>query len=316
MPAVIDMASRAAAWQGARWRALPRASRLIWLLIAGIGLLDVAGIVATGMRVAPGPLLLHLLAPAALLGVAAFYDATGRSERIARTLAAIGQLFALTLVAGSASYLLIGIGMPFVDAAMARLDAMIGFDWPAYDRFIASLGPVPNVVLAGLYASSVPQVMAVAALLGFTGRFERMAEFIGCLMLTAAAVVVLGALLPALGAHHTYGIDHGGKAFFVPEIVAAHAGRIGVLDVSTMTGLVTFPSFHTAISLLIIVATWGLRWIGPVALVANIALLASVPVYGSHHFADMLGGAAITVLALWLWRDRFAERNEAPQGAA
>ena len=311
MPAVIDVATRVAAWHGARWRALPRASRLIWLLIAGIGSFDLAGILVTGLRVAPGPLLLHLLAPAALLGVAAFYDASGRSERIARTLAAIGQLFAFTLVAGSASYLLIGIGMPFVDVALARLDAMVGFDWPAYDRFIERLGPLPNMVLAGLYASSVPQVMAVAALLGFTGRFERMAEFIGCLMLTAASVVVLGALFPALGAHHTYGIEHGGKAFFVPEIIAAHEGRIGLLDVSKMTGLVAFPSFHTAISLLIIAATWSVRWVGPVALIANLALLVSVPVYGSHHFVDMVGGTAITALALWLWRAYFVGRDKA-----
>ncbi len=311
MPAVIDVATRVAAWHGARWRALPRASRVIWSLIAGIGLLDLAGIVMTGMRVAPGPLLLHLLAPAALLGVAAFYDATGRSERIARTLAAIGQLFAFTLVAGSGSYLLIGIGMPFVDTSLARLDAMVGFDWPAYDRFTARLGEWPNMVLAGLYASSVPQIMAVAAFLGFTGRFGRMAEFIGCLTLTAAAVVVLGALFPALGAHHTYGIEHGGKAFFIPEIIAAHEGRVGLLDVSKMTGLVTFPSFHTAISLLVIAATWGLRWIGPVALIANLALLASVPVYGSHHFIDMVGGTAITVLAMWLWRAYFAGRDKA-----
>jgi hypothetical protein len=302
MPAMLDAATRLAAWQGARWRALPRTRRLIWLLIAGIGLFDLAAIAVKGVRVAPGPLLLHLLAPAALLGVAAFYDVTGRSERIARTLAAIGQLFAFTLVAGSASYLLIGIGMPFVDAALARFDAMVGFDWPAYDRFIEGLGAWPNLVLAGLYASSVPQIMAVAALLGFTGRFERMVEFIGCLMLTAASVVVIGALFPALGAHHTYGIEHGGKAFFIPEIIAAHDGRIAVLDVSKMTGLVTFPSFHTAISLLVIVATWGLRWIGPLALIANLALLASVPVYGSHHFVDMVGGTVITALALWLWR--------------
>jgi hypothetical protein len=88
----------------------------------------------------------------------------------------------------------------------------------------------------------------------------------------------------------------------VPEIIAAHGRRIDMLDVARMTGLVTFPSFHTVISLLLIAATWGVRWIGPAMLVANVALLASVPVYGSHHFVDMLGGAALTVLAIWLWR--------------
>jgi hypothetical protein len=311
MAAVTEFAARVAAWQGARWRGLPRSARLIWTLIGGIGLLDLTGIVATGMRVAPGPLLLHLLAPVALLGVAAFYDASGRSPRIARTLAAIGQLFAFTLVAGTASYLLIGIGMPFVDASLVRLDAAAGLDWPAYNQFVARLGVWPNLALALLYASSVPQIMAVAAFLGFSGRFERMVEFVGCLMLTAVCVVVLGALFPALGAHHAYGIADGGRAFFVSDIIAAHDRQVTTLDVSRMTGLVTFPSFHTAISLLLIAATWGLRWIGPVALLVNLALLAGVPVYGSHHFIDMIGGAVITVLALWLWRTRLTARGEA-----
>lgn len=312
MTAVVQLAARMRAWQGARWRSLSRASRLVWALIAGIAALDIAGILATGMRVAPQPLLLHLAAPAALLGVAAWYDASGRSERIARTLAAIGQLFAFTLVTGMASYLLIGIGMPFIDAPLARLDAALWLDWPAYNRFVEGLGAAANVALAALYSSSVPQVMALAAFLGFTGRFARLAEFIGCLMLTAAAVVVIGALFPALGAHHTYGIAHGGKAFFVPEIIAAHAGRIDMLDVSRMTGLVTFPSFHTAISLLVIGAAWGLRWIGPVALVANLALIASVPVFGSHHFIDVAAGIAMTVLAVWLWRRHLADGSDVP----
>jgi hypothetical protein len=123
-------------------------------------------------------------------------------------------------------------------------------------------------------------------------------------------VVVLGALLPALGAHHTYGIPHGGKAFFIDDIMAAHDGRIATLDVSRMTGLVTFPSFHTAISLLIITATWGVRGVGWLALVANVALIAGVPVFGSHHFIDIVGGALVTAIAVWLWRRHLAADRE------
>jgi hypothetical protein len=306
---MLELATRMAAWHGAQWRGLSRASRLVWGLIGGIAAFDVAGLLAIGMRVAPQPLLLHLAAPAALLAVAAFYGG-GRSDRIARTLAALGQLFAFTLVAGAASYLLIGIGMPFIDAPLARIDAWLGLDWPAYNRFVEGLGTGTNIALGLVYASSVPQVMALAMILGFTGRYARLAEFIGCLMLTALCVVVIGALFPALGAHHAYGVPDGGKAFFVADIVAAHAGRIETLDVSRMTGLVTFPSFHTAISLLIIGAAWGLRWIGAVALGLNVVLIASVPVFGSHHFVDILAGAALTGVTLWLWRRHFADSRD------
>ncbi|HEX2885568.1 phosphatase PAP2 family protein [Vineibacter terrae] len=289
-----------------------RSAAVVWLMIGGIGVLDVAGLVVTGVRMAPGSLLLYLSVPLGLLGIAAFYRASGRSRRIAGTLAAVAQLFALGVVGSIASYLLIRIERPFVDDALVWLDTMAGLDWPAYCRFIQTLGIWPNRGLELLYASSVVQIMAVAMLLGFTARSARLAELVGCFVVTAGGVVVVGALLPALGAHHAYGIADGGEAAFVPEIIAAHGGRVDPLDMVRMTGLVTFPSFHTVISLLLIVATWGIRWVGPVVILVNAALLAGVPVYGSHHFVDMLGGAALTALAVWLWRRLFVAPRRHP----
>ncbi|QQS14307.1 MAG: phosphatase PAP2 family protein [Rhodospirillales bacterium] len=286
----------------AAWRAAPRGSRVVWLLVAAFALFDVVALLATGIRLAPGPFLLHLLAPVALLGIGYIYGATGRGPRIADTLGALGQLFAFTMVAGPASYLLIRMGLPMVDGHLAAADRALGLDWPAYARFTDSLPVWMRIALAALYASSVPQIMAVAAFLGFTGRSARLREFIGALALSALAVVVLGALLPALGAHHTHGVPDGGKAFFIKDIVAAHAGETRTLDLSKLTGLVVCPSFHTTISLLIIAATWSVRFVGPMALAVNAALLAGVPVYGSHHFVDMLAGAALTVAVLWIWR--------------
>jgi len=278
-------------------------------MLGGIGVLDIVGLLATGLRVAPWELLHQLAMPAAMSSIAAYYHVSGRSDRLARTLSATAQLFMLGLVGSIASYLLIRMGRPFVDGWLIRFDMMMGLDWPAYCHFIEGLGPWVNTVLERLYASSVAQIILVAIFLGYTDRSKRLAEFAGCFVLTAITVVVLGALLPALGAHHAYGIEDGGKASFIPEIIAAHGRQVDLLNVARVKGLVTFPSFHTAISLLLIIAMWRVGWVGWIVLVANVAVLVSVPVYGSHHFVDMLGGAVLTALAIWLWRTLLERRQ-------
>jgi len=192
----------------------------------------------------------------------------------------------------------------------------LGLDWPAYCRFIDNLGPVTTRVLEALYDSATSQIMAVALLLGFIGRPKRLAEFMGCLVLTGVVAIVTGAIIPALGAHHAYGMNT--TAPFVSEIVAAHAGRVDRIDIVHMQGLVTFPSYHTVISIQIIVATWRLRLIGPVMAIINAARLVGVPIFGSHHFIDMIGGGVLAGLVTWLWRVRFAEptTEKAPAAAA
>lgn len=284
------------------WRDAPRGARVVWRLTAALAVFDIVVILAAGIRVVPGPLLIQTILPGALLLIGYFYGATGRGPRISQTLGALGQLFVFTLVGGPASYLMIRLGMPMVDGWLAAADRALGLDWPAYARLLGDMPAWVDLTQRVLYASSVQQIMAVAVILGFTGRSARLREFIGALALTALAVAVVGALMPALGAHHTHGVPDGGKAYFIKDILAAHAGETMVLDVSKLTGLVVCPSFHTVISLLIIVATWGVRFVGPLALVVNVALLAGVPVYGSHHFVDMIAGAALTVAVLWAWR--------------
>ena len=65
-----------------------------------------------------------------------------------------------------------------------------------------------------------------------------------------------------------------------------------------MAGLITFPSFHAAGAVLL---AWGFRSVpllGIPFVALNIAMLATIPVIGSHYFVDVIGGIAVAALAI------------------
>ena len=51
----------------------------------------------------------------------------------------------------------------------------------------------------------------------------------------------------------------------------------------------TFPSFHAASAVLYGWALWPVRWMRPIAVLANVAMFASTPIDGGHYFIDLLG---------------------------
>jgi hypothetical protein len=254
-----------------------------------------------------------LLGVAARLGIAAvvglgatYYGLSGRSTRLCATLLCVAELMALMIFATLFNYLAIRLGFPLADESFARWSAVFGIDWLTYDDFIMSR-PWLAIALHLLYLSSVPQILIAVLALGFTGRLATLLEFVVILSLTSVITVAIGAMLPGLGAHHFYGVPDYGAASFVPAIIAAHDGTLALLDMSKVEGLVVFPSYHTVISLALIAAFWPIRILRYVGLIANLALIAGVPVWGSHYFIDVPAGFAVWLTALLLWR-RFAPR--------
>ena len=269
--------------------------------ILALGIVDVVWLSVGDLRLDFLPALFRLGIPAAMLVGAAVYGLTGRSERICATLLAVGTLLMFTLFGVILGYLAIRSGRPFIDDSLSLWDRTLGLDWPAYEGFF-STHPWLAFATGVLYQTSVPQILLVSLVLGFSGRFAGLAEFTAGLVIGAFIAVVVGAVFPALGAYHHYGLPDDGAAFFVPAIIAAHDGTLQVLDVAHATGLVVFPSFHTAISVAVIMACWRLRYLRYPALALNVVLIAGVPVWGSHYFVDLIGGTLVIVTVVLAWR--------------
>ena len=117
------------------------------------------------------------------------------------------------------------------------------------------------------------------------------------LVLVMGLFTSLGVMLfPALGPFQSFNIAPAGS--FVPEIEHVHSGRDLNFALAHLTGVVCFPSFHTAMALAYI---WGFRRTGPIgwAITAlNLIMLISIPYFGGHYLVDMIAGAGVFAVSL------------------
>jgi membrane-associated phospholipid phosphatase len=98
------------------------------------------------------------------------------------------------------------------------------------------------------------------------------------------------------------------------------------IDVATLTGIVSFPSYHATSAVLLAYFLRGIRFVFPAAIVFNgVMIVAALPI-GGHYLTDVLAGlvvAAATIYAverieggqmrdrLPLWRPRAGAEADA-----
>lgn len=228
-------------------------------------------------------------------------------HRVVRDLAEYLALATLIALVGAlASYPDAAVTHGFIDPALARADAALGFNWVAWYTVVAAH---PALQLAGrtAYDSIYWTPAAILAFFAWTGRQDRARALLASLAIAAAITLTLFAFLPAVGpfAYLWHGpapympISGLWQPTLIPPLREHH---VHVVDVGALRGLVSIPSYHTAAAVLFIAAAWPerrLRW--PV-LALNAAMLLSTPVEGTHYLVDMIAGAAVAGVALALVR--------------
>src|SRR5262249_35388893 len=129
----------------------------------------------------------------------------------------------------------------------------------------------------------------------------------------ALALVVttaISALVPAIGMYQEIALDPAALSHVEPRAYLAQVrdlapvrdGALRHLNLFALAGIVTFPSFHAASAVLYAWALWPVRWMRPVALLANGAMLASTPIDGGHYFIDLIAGIAVALFAILVAR--------------
>ena len=76
------------------------------------------------------------------------------------------------------------------------------------------------------------------------------------------------------------------------------SGRDLSFGLAHMTGVVSFPSFHTSMAL---AYAWAFRKTGVIGAgvaALNLVMLCAVPYFGGHYLVDMIAGAAAMLLSL------------------
>jgi membrane-associated phospholipid phosphatase len=224
---------------------------------------------------------------------------------------------------------------PLADDMLSRWDGALGLDWHAYFAAVAE-SPVLRQAMAWSYTSLTFLSFLTYLLICLLSDHRRSLYFLEVFTFTAVFCTLSGALFPARAAVAHYLGTEADLSVFPAEPGLYHlfsldllrSGQPVELVVDRLPGLVTFPSFHTAAGVLLVLATWRSLLFLPATGYA-LLMISSTPVYGGHYFVDLIAGTlvALAIALPWAWRPKYrplfspkqamadAGRHATPDGA-
>jgi hypothetical protein len=233
-----------------------------------------------------------LLWPAAFVPWIYFAIWPGRENEwaIPDSIAALLLISTCSVVSVIAQYAALSLGRPFIDAQLARADAALGISVPAMVLWLAAHPRVTSVLVAA-YSSYQPQVLLGPFVIAFLG--DRRALWVYVCAYHLSLAVALGSLViwPSEYVYAFYRFTP-----LIPDLashahanlVAIRSGQLPLLRLGEAQGLISMPSFHAVIGMLI---PWSLRgrlWlVGPLAII-DVGLLIATVVLGLHYVVDVL----------------------------
>ena len=271
--------------------------RTEWCCVAGTILVDAIWARFIGFHL--------LLGWTSLLMIAAIAAAYGlvRGPCSAR-LGLLAEYFCLSLAGSAAllvfSYLsLASAPGPLADQQLLAADRALGFDWLSLYRALMEHGTLATVGKL-IYDSLLVQGLYCTILLSLMQQRPQMKELWRLTFGASVMCCLIGMLFPALGPYKVFGLD--AQGMFLPDMEHLLSHRNLNFALGSMTGVVCFPSLHTAMAL---AYPYGLRRTGPIFYIfagLNVLMMFTIPFFGGHYLVDMIGGAAVMLAALAIAR--------------
>jgi hypothetical protein len=276
--------------------------RNCWLAIAIAAVVAVFTFALVRMDVAWLGFTPIIVLSALLAALEKYYGKNATGQRISLACGMIAVLIPASILAGAIAHASLRMGRPFVDQNLSAIDQAIR--WHSPDVVIAFAAyPSVSSVLSMIYHSSLPVCIACALAIAVSGRAERAAEFAWIYVLCILVAAVSAIFFPALGSTVYHGIEGisglpvDAGNFHLPIVEYYRNDPSAVFSPGKMTGVVTFPSFHTVMAM---VVPYALRGKGFVFLFAvswaSLVILSSV-VIGGHYLVDLVAGCLCWAVA-------------------
>lgn len=207
-------------------------------------------------------------------------------------------------------YLSKGTSLPLADDWLARADGALGFDWLAYFDFVRSHPALHRPMVVAYFELNTAIAILILGL-AVTGQHRRVRAFAEAAILCLALGLVGGALFPAIGAAAHWIPDHAdpqrhagfaqmpGVVFVEPILALRQLDRPMLVGTAKLMGLVSMPSVHTALGVLMI-GVARRTWLFWPTLAYGAVMVAATPIWGGHYLFDLIAGATMAVGALAL----------------
>ncbi len=287
-------------------RFLPAEKLLLWI----IGVLlaaDIVLIASSGTRIDITGYTVMFGAGMLVVAAGQVYRYRGRDEKIALATAAAGLFVIYSNAAAAFNYLIIPFAGARIDTALMAVDAALGFHWSS---FVEAMAHYPRfaTLLGYVYMSSIPQLVILILILGFTGDRARLHRFLLTGVFGSLLAIAFWLFAPSSGpaAYQTISAETLSR---IPMVVGNGYGEelnrlfsegVTRLSPSDALGLIAFPSFHTVMA---VMAVWFVPrrlLLRPLVWGLNMLMLPAILLHGGHHLVDIGGGFAAFAIALVL----------------
>lgn len=275
------------------------------MLTAIVLVVDVAWILATDVSFQQ-----KTLAPTTALAVLGLYvSARVIKPGIAKTLLD-GYIFLAIAwpVLRVFNHLMFTLTGDYIDPWLNSADTSLGLSWLGYATWV-NAHPLVLSALDLAYTGLTPA--SIFAYVGITlfARRRTASEFLALFAAMAVTVCLLLVVFPAVGAM-VYNADAvAGLAnlrdigvYHMPYYEYLRGQAAPLLILESLPGLATFPSFHTAMGILIIYCTRERMLLFVPATIYSVVMIAATPIQGGHHLVDVVAGAGMALAAIALLR--------------
>ena len=301
---------------------LRRLDGIIWATLAAVAVMVLASTALSDFHIVWRSFLAPGATAATFLAGQWFYLSRRPDPRLAGALGSTAQVIAFAAVGAPLSYVGASIGLPLHDHWFEAADRAMGFDWSGLLAWMDAHAAV-HPLFRDVYMSLMPQTVVAILALAWAGRLATLRTFVLAFVLTALVTIAIAAVFPAQGIwglNQLHAADYpdivpATRDLHLPIFLGLRDGSYRLLMATGSEGIITFPSLHAALALILAAALWPLpvlRWIG---LALNAMMMVSIPVDGGHYFIDILAGIAIAIPCLFATRALVA-RLAAPAPAA
>lgn len=280
---------------------------LNWLVIGAMGVTLALSLAATNFSV-------DLLGLAVAVGYVGLYGGFAhanalsparRDPQVMFVLGGTAQIVLITAIMAPLTYVAAATALPMQDASLLAADRALGFNWEGYVRFVDAHPDLASWLDCGYRMIRWP-IFAIPVVLAAQRRYRRIEEFTLAFGAALAVTTIVSALVPAIGVYHQIGLDPSSlknidaRAYLdqLRDLPPTREGTLRHLALLGLAGIVTFPSFHAASAVLYGWALWSVRWLRPLLVVVNGAMLAATPINGGHYLVDIIAGIAIAAASI------------------
>ena len=273
-----------------------------WALLAIAFLIITALELRRPLPIEPRSVIPFLTACTPLATASYFYQRIRLREDLAAVATGLLQILSFSALGCVLQYLLAREGGEMWSGTLLGWDQALGLDWRAMATRMN--GQHWLYWAFGLaYKALIPQAVAIAVLLGWQGRLLELRTYILAGMICGGTSILLSSMMPAVDCSVYLGLsqstlpnlDFNISYAAAVELDALRTGKLTLIKLSEMQGIVTFPSYHAGLAS---ASCWaslknGSRWVGFLGALMAIATIVSAPIRGGHYFIDIVFGIAI-----------------------